>query len=362
MSKTLSALNLTNTQTIFVLDLDIFQSRFDASFSGIIKQISQKEEATQMLQLLAHSASISQTPYAIIANYELLAENNFIAVRQMRSNLMTMHVPIIAIARDKTIKTKHLLAVGIDDMYFKPVDCADLLARIRFLNQYKPLIAEAELDKTEALTLRLPWWKRPFDIAGSVIMITLLSPILVTTAVLVRLESRGPVFYTAKRSGKGFEVIKFWKFRSMVADADKKIKELQHLNQYTEGGDSEEIIFQKFKDDPRITRIGKIIRKTSIDELPQLFNVLKGDMSLVGNRPLPLYEAEQLTKEDWAYRFLAPAGVTGAWQVTKRGGKDMSAEERILLDINYAKEKPSFWRDLGILAKTPFAMISKEDV
>ena len=77
MSKTLSALNLTNTQTIFVLDLDIFQSRFDASFSGIIKQISQKEEASQMLQMLAHSASIAQTPYAIIANYDLLAENNF---------------------------------------------------------------------------------------------------------------------------------------------------------------------------------------------------------------------------------------------------------------------------------------------
>ena len=149
--------------------------------------------------------------------------------------------------------------------------------------------------------------------------------------------------------------------RSMYADADKRLKEIEHLNQYADNGDSNAPTFIKVKNDPRITRIGRFIRKTSIDELPQLINVLRGDMSLVGNRPLPLYEAEQLTKEDWAYRFLAPAGLTGLWQVSKRGGDDMSAEERIALDVTYA-QKNSFWFDLKLLLKTPFSMIQKENV
>jgi lipopolysaccharide/colanic/teichoic acid biosynthesis glycosyltransferase len=107
--------------------------------------------------------------------------------------------------------------------------------------------------------------------------------------------------------------------------------------------------------------LGSILRKTSLDELPQLINVLKGDMSIVGNRPLPLYEARQLTKDEYAARFLAPAGITGLWQVTKRGKDDMSNEERIQLDINYAL-KNSFIDDLSLLSKTIPAMIQKEKV
>ena len=118
----------------------------------------------------------------------------------------------------------------------------------------------------------------------------------------------------------------------------------------------------KFVNDPRITKVGKIIRKYSIDELPQLFNILKGDMSVVGNRPLPLYEAEQLTSDQYIDRFLGPAGLTGLWQVEKRGndGK-LSAEERKLLDIYYAK-KYSFWLDIKIIFKTFTAFIQKENV
>ena len=120
--------------------------------------------------------------------------------------------------------------------------------------------------------------------------------------------------------------------------------------------------FFKLENDPRITRVGHFIRKYSIDELPQLFNILKGDMSVVGNRPLPLYEAELLTSDEYVQRFMAPAGLTGLWQVEKRGsaGK-MSAEERKQLDIKYAKDF-SFHMDMMIIIRTFTAFIQKEDV
>jgi lipopolysaccharide/colanic/teichoic acid biosynthesis glycosyltransferase len=118
----------------------------------------------------------------------------------------------------------------------------------------------------------------------------------------------------------------------------------------------------KFENDPRITRVGHVIRKYSIDELPQLINILKGDMSVVGNRPLPLYEAELLTEDESIDRFLAPSGLTGLWQVMKRGDSGaMSAEERKKLDVTYA-ENFSFWLDIKIILKTVTAFVQKENV
>ncbi|MGL5272782.1 MAG: sugar transferase, partial [Phocaeicola sp.] len=120
--------------------------------------------------------------------------------------------------------------------------------------------------------------------------------------------------------------------------------------------------FIKIKNDPRTTKVGRIIRKLSLDELPQLVNILKGDMSVVGNRPLPLYEAERLTNDDSIERFLAPAGLTGLWQVEKRGDSgSLSAQERTNLDIKYGKEF-SFWLDIKILCKTFFSFIQEENV
>ena len=120
--------------------------------------------------------------------------------------------------------------------------------------------------------------------------------------------------------------------------------------------------FVKIENDPRVTRIGRFIRKYSIDELPQLLNVLKGDMSIVGNRPLPLYEAELLTSDAYIDRFMAPSGLTGLWQVEKRGGAGkMSAEERKQLDIKYAQDF-SFWLDLKIILRTFTAFVQKENV
>jgi len=119
--------------------------------------------------------------------------------------------------------------------------------------------------------------------------------------------------------------------------------------------------FFKIKNDPRITRVGNFIRNTSIDELPQLWNVLKGDMSIVGNRPLPMYEAEKLTSDKYAQRFLAPAGITGLWQVEKRGKVEVSQEERLMLDNAYAQNY-SLKNDLRLIIKTIPALFQKESV
>lgn len=242
----------------------------------------------------------------------------------------------------------------------------------------------------------LPRWKRAMDIAGAGTLLLLLSPVLACIALLIKLESRGPVVYVAKRAGQGFRMFDFIKFRSMRQDADQLVDQLKAQNQYTatpsatppgvlrakpvEGDctvlfqdDSyvfeEELAqntstastFFKVKNDPRITRIGAFLRNTSLDELPQLFNVLRGDMSLVGNRPLPLYEAEQLTDDVSVLRFAAPAGITGLWQVSKRGKGDMSEDERKQLDIQYALHY-NFWMDITILWKTLPAAIQEEQV
>lgn len=234
--------------------------------------------------------------------------------------------------------------------------------------------------------------KRLMDIVGASILLLILSPLLLTVAILIKLESRGPILYTSKRVGQDYKIFGFIKFRSMRTDADKMLLEVSKMNnQYgasteaisiaksshaiknlisDEGWLSEmellstqkqEKPFIKIVNDPRITRIGTFIRNTSIDELPQLINVLRGDMSLVGNRPLPLYEAEKLTTDDTIERFVAPAGITGLWQVTKRGKGNMSAEGRQKLDITYAR-RASLWLDLWILFKTPLAAIQSENV
>ena len=264
----------------------------------------------------------------------------------------------------------------------------------------RPSVRSDKTSSAESFTpFRLSRKKRIFDVVVSAGLLLLLSPLLVIVAVAIKLESPGPVFYYSLRVGTGYRVFKFWKFRSMRKDADRQISQVKHLNQYhaepslaekvsvahaTDSvstgsvlvGDDQwidEAAFQahqqqeaqrsfvKIPNDPRVTRVGRFIRNSSIDELPQLINVLMGDMSLVGNRPLPLYEAEKLTSDDTALRFLAPAGITGLWQVTERGKKDTSEESRKRLDIEYA-ERHSFWLDMKILLKTPLAMFQQEDV
>lgn len=232
------------------------------------------------------------------------------------------------------------------------------ITKFKQLNTYPPLTVvsdDGKIGKKSSINAVL---KRAFDIIVSGSALLLISPLLLLIAIIIKLESKGPVFYAARRAGKNYQVFKFYKFRTMVADADKRLQQLQHLNQYKDGKGP---VFYKVSNDPRVTRFGAFLRNTSLDELPQLFNVLKGDMSLVGNRPLPLYEASALTTDEWAQRFLAPAGITGLWQISKRGGKEMSVEERIALDINYSRSH-SFTYDIWIMANTPKALIQKDNV
>lgn len=183
-----------------------------------------------------------------------------------------------------------------------------------------------------------------------------LLPVMLLVALLVRLDSPGPILYTQLRVGaqrpepRRSRVFELFKFRTMYVDADRRLQEVLTKNQYRGGA------FVKIENDPRITRIGAFLRATSLDELPQLFNVVKGDMQLVGNRPLPVYEAEALSEEWQQLRFNAPAGLTGLWQIS--GRSDLSAEERIVLD-NYYAVTHSFWNDAKILLLTIPALLAR---
>ena len=356
MTKTLPVLRISKVSKIVFLDVDNCINRFN-SFSEPynIENIGPQAKASYMLQLISVTDS-QKVPYAVIADYNVLTFNNFSFVKNFRNNPLLLNVPLIAVSKSTLNDVTELLRNGVDDCYCFPFDCRDVKDRIDFLHNFKKIISKADTTQTDSLKIKISPLKRAIDITVAGAGLILISPVLLTTALLIRLESKGPIIYKSKRSGKGFEIFDFLKFRSMYLDADQRLKDLQHLSQYTDGD-----TFVKIKNDPRITKVGKLIRKFSIDEIPQLINILKGDMSLVGNRPLPIYEAERLTDADAAFRFLAPAGLTGLWQVEKRGSNDMSVEERIGLDITYAKNH-SFWYDLKILMRTPGSIIQKENV
>lgn len=314
-------------------------------------------------------------PFAIICELSYLEADNFKLLKHIQNNNFLKHIPFIVVSKNhnyselypkerKKIITSLRKKKGIDDFYLLPVSWDDLKNRIEFLHQFKllkDLSLQGKLDLSEEapFSSRIPLDKRIFDIMVASLALLVFSPIMLLVAFLVKLESKGPVFYNSKRVGTGYQIFSFHKFRSMRQGADAELKKLKHLNQYSANGKTQ--AFVKINNDPRVTRIGKFIRKTSLDELPQLLNVLKGEMSIVGNRPLPLYEAEKLTKDVWAKRFLAPAGITGLWQVTKRGKQDMSPEERMELDNTYA-DRSSLWFDLTIILKTIPAMIQTESV
>ncbi len=298
-------------------------------------------------------------PYAFICREDIPRQEAYKFINNLQKCNELNEVPNILYNPDSvTANIKKAKLSGADDLYSGTFPVNDLLDRLEFLHSTKKRYLNEKVSGSSYMKLRISGSKRFFDILISSLLLILFSPAFLLIALAIKLESPGPVFYISKRVGTGYRIFNFYKFRSMRTDADKMIKDLIHMNQYkSETGAT----FIKIDNDPRITSIGKFLRNTSLDELPQLINVLRGDMSIVGNRPLPLYEAEQITRDLWSKRFLAPAGITGLWQVTKRGRKEMSAEERIALDMAYA-DRCSMWFDLKIVARTVPALLQKESV
>ncbi|MGO5072745.1 sugar transferase [Clostridium sporogenes] len=192
--------------------------------------------------------------------------------------------------------------------------------------------------------------KRIIDILGSIIGLLLLSPILIITAIVIKLDSKGPIFFIQERVGKDGEYFNMYKFRSMVIDAEEKLYQLKDKNEMSGP-------MFKMKNDPRVTRIGSFIRRTSIDELPQLFNVLKGEMSLVGPRPNLPREVIKFTdyQKD---KLLAQPGITCYWQVMGRNNIDF--EQWIELDVKYVRER-STWVDIKLIFKTVGLLLGDEN-
>ncbi len=184
--------------------------------------------------------------------------------------------------------------------------------------------------------------KRLIDIVGSLCGIILLSPLFLIVAILIKLEDpKGKVFFAQERNGKYPKTFKMYKFRSMVHNAEDLLKDLMDRNEQTGP------VF-KINDDPRITKVGKVIRRTSIDELPQLFNVLKGDMSLVGPRPPIPHEVEQYNSYQMQ-RLAVKPGLTCIWQVS--GRNNIGFDEWVEMDIEYIKTR-NLWLDIKLIFKT----------
>lgn len=189
--------------------------------------------------------------------------------------------------------------------------------------------------------------KRTIDIGFAAFLLIILWPFLVLVALAIKLSSPGPIFFQQERIGLNKRRFKIWKFRTMVPNAERMMSQLESRNEVSGP------VF-KIKNDPRITPIGKLLRRTSIDELPQLFNVLHGDMSLVGPRPLPVRDYEGFS-EDWQRRrFSVKPGITCLWQINGRSG--VSFDQWMLLDLEYM-DRWSLWLDLEILVKTVPAVL-----
>ncbi|MBJ8051871.1 sugar transferase [Bacillus cereus] len=205
------------------------------------------------------------------------------------------------------------------------------------------LLAAEELNQ-KGLYL---FMKRLMDIFGSLCGLILLSPVFLIVAVLIKLEDpKGPIFFKQIRIGKNEKEFGMYKFRSMVTDAEDRLKDLLEHNEVSGA-------MFKMKDDPRVTKIGKFIRKTSIDELPQLLNVIKGDMSLVGPRPPLPREVEKYTSYD-KQRLLVIPGCTGLWQVTERNS--VGFKEMVELDLEYINKRGLIY-DVKIILKTILVIV-----
>ena len=303
---------------------------------GMFVAVSSSQKAAKVIDGIRERYNIS-----ILYEQTDVREADCIEITYLRKRYPRVYITLITEALEPEHRKSYLQA-GVNNTL--PPHAEE--NSIQHMNAYLKARKESKLKEFSEThrkvlnTFRLPMWKRTFDILFAGTAVIILSPILIGTAIAIRMESKGKVIYKSQRVGSNYQIFDFLKFRSMYTNADKRLKELNALNQYqieevessdegpeirfddlTGTPDEEETLlisddfvvseqdflkqkekaknntFVKLENDPRVTRVGRFIRKYSIDELPQLFNILKGDMSIVGNRPLPLYEAEQLTSD-----------------------------------------------------------------
>lgn len=265
---------------------------------------------------------------------------------------------------DNAIDQVYIMHSAHDDFDIQPYIniCMEMGVTARIImNNYKAGAAQSYVSSvgtypvvtyhTVTLNMSSRAVKRAIDIIGSLTGIILSSPLMLMTAIAVKLDSKGPALFKQARVGRNGRRFNMYKFRSMCIDAEEKKQQLMHQNE-VEGG-----LMFKIKDDPRITRVGKFIRKTSLDELPQFFNVLKGNMSLVGTRPPTLDEVQGYARNHWRRMSIKP-GITGMWQVSGRSSIT-DFDEIVELDTEYI-DKWSVLMDVKILAKTVLQMFGSK--
>lgn len=356
-------------------------NRFEKSGKFEILQLDTSVEAMNHLRS-------NKSIQAVIAEARLPGLDGVDAYKFLIGHNACTNIPYIVIShKDEIELQRKAFEQDIYDYYQAPINIERIYKRILYFKTHTEIVPPPKTPDNPPY--KTPFIKRLFDVilAGSALLF--LSPLLLVVIIAIKLESKGSFYYISKRVGANFKIFGFYKLRSMRTGADKLQKELSHLNQYAKKEVEEvctecaklpegkycsdthidkngeticerihimrknsEAAFLKLENDPRITRVGKFIRNTSIDELPQLINIIKGDMSIVGNRPLPVDEANMLSMDRAGKRFAAAAGLTGLWQVELRGrGGNMSEEERFDLDVEYA-ENNSFMGDMKLIYRT----------
>ncbi len=332
---------------------------------------------------------------AVVLYGNLFSPQVVAMVQQIRQQLNLKFLPLVLIGDPINKETRQLaLQYQVDDLFHQDVFPANLMLRLQFLVTCKQRIFEIENNElVSAQSYKIKASKRVFDIVFSSLAVILFSPLILVIAVMIKSSSKGAVLYASKRVGTGYRTFDFYKFRTMMPDDDSHVykpsmthqnnahkhqisvdneslcsscmeKEIACQNMLFKDGeavceklhksikkDISAATFIKVKGDPRITKVGQWLINTKMDELPQLFNVLIGDMSIVGNRPLSMYEAEQITTDKFIARFMAPAGMIGVWRANKEGKNSMTEEEKRTLDNTYTINT-SLLEDIKIIFKS----------
>lgn len=382
---------------VFLGTTPIVKERWAIAMADRVKMAESHKDVVRIVHRLTNNRISKNRGYSVVL-YEagISLNEDLTALSYIRTQLPEAYLILLADSISPE-ERKVFLKVGINDTLPKGASPLEITSKMEFVERKKDVLMGKKEHYGNIPDFKIPMWKRIFDLCFAGCALLLLSPVMLLTAIAIKIESKGPVFYTSKRVGSNYKIFDFYKFRSMYVDSDQRLKELGGLNRYDNEEKKEtgsttppistvseddvmlvsddfvisekehankkdfnkKSVFVKLQDDPRVTRVGRIIRKLSIDELPQLVNIIQGNMSVVGNRPLPLYEAELLTDDESIDRFMAPAGLTGLWQVEKRGDNGrLSAEERKRLDVEYAKHY-SLMMDIKIILRTLTAFIQK---